>query len=887
MTQAAAIKTPDDFIAQGHTPMMAQYLAVKEAHPDCLLFYRMGDFYELFFADAEVASRVLDITLTRRGKTDGEEIPMCGVPFHACEPYLAKLIQAGHKVAICDQLETPDEAKERAKREGKPASKALVRREVVRIVTPGTLTEDHLLDARSSNYLAALAEAGGQMGLAYADLSTGSFHVQAIAEKDVTSALEALNPAETLLPDTFELETPLRLTRQPSSLFNSDNGRKRLETLFGVGTLEGFGAFSRAEVAAAGALIDYIERTQVGKIPYLAKPHQAAQSGVMGIDAATRRSLELTQSLTTGSRKGSLLDCMDETLTAAGARLLGAWISSPATDAPLIEMRLTRISLFRDEPDLRADLRDLLRTVPDMERALGRLTAGRGSPRDLIMIRDGLMQAEVILGALQMHKDAATVLSDILGPLSQKHEAANYVDHLRSALSDTAPYLARDGGFIREGYHPRLDELRLMKSESKRLIAGLQARYQQDTKIDKLKITHNNVLGYFIEVTGKAADAMMALRENPESPYIHRQTMANAARFTTAELATLERDLTSADSKALALELEIFEALVQETTALAHHIGAAAGSLAALDVASSLAQIAEDRQYVRPVIDSSLAFHIEAGRHPVVEEALRAESTPFVPNATRLEDSETLWLLTGPNMAGKSTFLRQNALIAILAQAGCFVPAASAHIGIIDKVFSRVGASDDLARGRSTFMVEMVETASILNQATEKSLVILDEIGRGTATFDGLSIAWACVEHLHEINKCRGLFATHYHELTALSGKLSRLSPHTMDVKEWKGEIVFLHAVKSGSADRSYGIHVAQLAGLPAAVIERAKTVLAGLENSKAAGKAAVPELPLFTAVPPPAPQISPAEEALKALSPDDLSPKEALEALYKLKGLL
>ncbi|MCD8497448.1 MAG: DNA mismatch repair protein MutS, partial [Alphaproteobacteria bacterium] len=491
MTQAAAIKTPDDFIAQGHTPMMAQYLAVKEAHPDCLLFYRMGDFYELFFADAEVASRVLDITLTRRGKTDGEEIPMCGVPFHACEPYLAKLIQAGHKVAICDQLETPDEAKERAKREGKPASKALVRREVVRIVTPGTLTEDHLLDARSSNYLAALAEAGGQMGLAYADLSTGSFHVQAIAEKDVTSALEALNPAETLLPDTFELETPLRLTRQPSSLFNSDNGRKRLETLFGVGTLEGFGAFSRAEVAAAGALIDYIERTQVGKIPYLAKPHQAAQSGVMGIDAATRRSLELTQSLTTGSRKGSLLDCMDETLTAAGARLLGAWISSPATDAPLIEMRLTRISLFRDEPDLRADLRDLLRTVPDMERALGRLTAGRGSPRDLIMIRDGLMQAEVILGALQMHKDAATVLSDILGPLSQKHEAANYVDHLRSALSDTAPYLARDGGFIREGYHPRLDELRLMKSESKRLIAGLQARYQQDTKIDKLKITHN------------------------------------------------------------------------------------------------------------------------------------------------------------------------------------------------------------------------------------------------------------------------------------------------------------------------------------------------------------------------------------------------------------
>jgi DNA mismatch repair protein MutS len=577
---------------------------------------------------------------------------------------------------------------------------------------------------------------------------------------------------------------------------------------------------------------------------------------------------------------------MDDTLTASGARLLSAWIGAPSTDAGLIDSRLNRIALFESDPELRASIRTLLRPVPDVERALGRLTAGRGSPRDLLMIRDGLMQSEVIRGSLQSNPSALKTFSDLLGALSQKPATAALADHLAAALSDTAPFLARDGGFIRENYHPRLDELKTMKSESKRLIAGLQARYQQDTKIDKLKITHNNVLGYFIEVTGKAADAMMILRENPESPYIHRQTMANAARFTTAELATLERDLTSADSKSLALELEIFEALVRETFACADHIGQTAQALAALDVASSLAQIATTREYVRPIIDASTAFHIEGGRHPVVEEALARENITFVPNDTTLEGPETLWLLTGPNMAGKSTFLRQNALIAILAQAGCYVPASAARIGIIDKVFSRVGASDDLARGRSTFMVEMVETASILNQATERSLVILDEIGRGTSTFDGLSIAWACVEHLHELNKCRGLFATHYHGLTALSAKLPRLAPHTMAVKEWKGDIIFLHEVQAGSADRSYGIHVAQLAGLPSNVIERAKAVLAGLENSKTAPTPAA-DLPLFSAAPVSPPKVSAVEEAMQAVNPDNLSPKDALEILYKLKNLL
>ena len=884
-----ALKTADQLIAEGHTPMMAQYHSVKANYPDCLVFYRMGDFYELFFDDAINASAVLDITLTKRGKTQGDEIPMCGVPYHSCDPYVAKLIRAGFKVAICEQTETPDEAKERTKREGKPASKALVTRNVVRVITQGTLTEDSLLDARANNYLAALADVAGQYGVSWLDLSTGSFYVQPVHEAGIATAIDRISPSETLLSDKLaeKINLETNTSTQSASLFDSENARKRLENLFGVGTLESFGGFSRAEIAAAGALIDYVERTQLGKMPYLAPPRQISSGAVMEIDAATRRNLELTRTMT-GDRKGSLLSVIDRTITAAGARLLQSQLSAPLNDITQINQRLDRISLFADDHTLRNIIRDQLKSVPDIERALARLSVGRGGPRDLLMLREGLSQSELIRAQLQSHEQAKTTLADILGDLKQNPAIAALQDKLKQALSDEPPMLARDGGFIAKGFFARLDELRMMRDDSRRLIAGLQTKYQQHTGIDKLKITYNNMLGYFIEVNSKNADSMMVKKEDGSNPYVLRQSMSNAMRFTTPELAELERDISSAADKSIAIELEIFAELCAEVIAMSPEIGLIARALAAIDVAASHADLAIDMNYARPQIDTSLAFKIEGGRHPVVEDALRKSAQPFVPNNCDLGPAQSLWLLTGPNMAGKSTFLRQNALIAILAQSGSFVPAARAHIGVIDRCFSRVGASDDLARGRSTFMVEMVETAAILNQATDRSLVILDEIGRGTATFDGLSIAWACVEHLHESNKCRALFATHYHELTSLTARLPKLSCHSMQVKEWKGDIIFMHAVQDGAADRSYGIHVGKLAGLPPAVINRAGEILALLQTGEQSGALArlVDDLPLFSASAPKQETKSPLLEKLETINPDTLSPKEALELLYALKAL-
>ncbi len=891
-------------MAEGHTPVMAQYLALKDAHPDCLLFFRMGDFYELFYDDAVKASETLDITLTKRGRSSGDDIPMCGVPFHAYEPYLAKLIRAGYKVAICEQTESPLEAKARAKAEGKPASKVLVNRDIVRVVTQGTLTEDTLLDARQNNYIAALAEVGGQYGLAWLELSTGGFWVQPCIDTDIPAALERIEPREILIPARLETALPRafesmnrqQVTAQPPSLFDSENARKRLEKLFGVGTLESFGGFSRAEISAAGALIDYIERTQVGHLPHIAPPVQLSLGMHLEIDAATRRNLELTRTLN-GERKGSLLETIDRTITGAGARLLQAQISAPLTDPAQINARLDRIELFTQDHSLRNVIRGQLKSVPDMERALSRLTIGRGGPRDLSMLREGLHAAELIRAQLQSHNGAKEVLSDLLETLRQNPPLAALQDHLKKAISDEPPAILRDGGFVREGYDTKLDELKMLRSESKRLIASLQNQYQQETKIDKLKISYNNVLGYYIEVAARHGETLMNFNQDGHNPFVHRQTMANAMRFVTPQLAELERDIASAGDKALGLELAIFAKLVEEIAALGAEIGTAARVLAALDVAAGLAELAVEMDYTRPLLSGDLEFHIEGGRHPVVEAALKKQSTPFVPNDCDFSAQQRLWLLTGPNMAGKSTFLRQNALIAILAQMGSFVPAKSARIGLVDRVFSRVGASDDLARGRSTFMVEMVETAAILNQATARSLVILDEIGRGTATFDGLSIAWACVEHLHEVSRCRGLFATHYHELTALTAKLSGLSAHSMQVREWKGDIIFMHTVAEGAADRSYGIHVGKLAGLPAPVIARAGEVLKLLQSGEQSGALArlADDLPLFsTAAPasdsaknavPPAP--SPLEEALAALDPDTLSPREALETVYKLKSLL
>jgi DNA mismatch repair protein MutS len=894
----AALKKAENFIADGHTPMMAQFLTLKENHPDCLLFYRMGDFYELFFDDAVIASAILDITLTKRSKTQGQDIPMAGVPFHSYEPYLAKLIRAGHKVAVCEQVETPAEAKAR------DGHKALVRREVVRIVTQGTLTEDHLLDARQSNYLAAITEIGGQFGLSWLDISTGEFCVQPLSASGIGAALERIAPSEILMPDKLAEKEELfdifasykdKLTKQSASLFDSQNAQKRLENMFDVSTLDAFGGFNRAEIAAAGALIDYVERTQLGKAPRLSPPQQVTNSAVMDIDAATRRNLELTRTLT-GEKRGSLLDTIDYTITGAGARLLHAYLSAPLIDITQINDRLNRVQSLCENNDLRDMMRDMLKSLPDMERALARLTADRGGPRDLGMIRDGLKQAETMRAVLLSENVEA--LADITEALQQQPMVQHLADRLTKALKEELPMLERDGGFIAKDFNNELDRFRGLRSESKQLIANLQAQYQKHTDIDKLKISYNNVLGYFVEVPAKKADPLMIRKgeeNSADNPFIHRQTMASAVRFTTAELAELERDITSANEKALGIELELFTQMKSDIAACANYIGRYANALAQLDVMASLATLATELNYTRPKIDNSCEFNIEGGRHPVVEDALRATSAgdEFIPNDCNLGDAQKLWLLTGPNMAGKSTFLRQNALIAILAQIGSFVPAQAAHIGMIDKVFSRVGASDDLAKGRSTFMVEMVETASILNQATDRSLVILDEIGRGTATFDGLSIAWACVEHIHDINKCRALFATHYHELTKLTTKLDTLSCHSMAVKEWKGEIVFMHSVQAGSADRSYGIHVAKLAGLPPAVIDRAKDVLSRLQKSEQSGTLAklADDLPLFSAMAEKAQeeyeaaQPSELEIKLAAINPDDLSPREALEILYSLKN--
>ena len=891
----AALKEPnepntsaaDEYIAAGHTPMMAQYLTIKDRYPDALLFYRMGDFYELFNDDAVIAAEILDITLTKRGKKDGSDTPMCGVPFHSYEPYLEKLIRNGHKVAICEQTETPIEAKERAKAEGRPTSKALVNRDVVRLVTQGTLTEDTLLNARENNYLSALTEIGGQYGLAWIELSTGAFSVQSVSKANINAAISRIDARETLLSDRLQDSfTDLsNKTVQPQSTFNADNAKKRLEAMFGVDTLESFGAFSRAEIAAAGALIDYVERTQIGKTPHLEKPRQISSGDTLEIDAATRANLELTRTLS-GTRKGSLLETIDRTVTGPGARLLQSYIAAPLTNLEAINARLDRITYLKDDPSLNDILRDLLKATPDMERALARLTVGRGGPRDLLMLTNGLKQAEIIRATLQNNEEAKTTFAESLENLKALPHLSDFQDTLAASIDPECPALARDGGFIKNGYDARLDELKALKDQSRQIIASLQSDYQQSSGIDTLKIKFNNVLGYFIEVTSKHADAMMS-----NTDFIHRQTMANAVRFTTPRLTELERDITSAGEKALALELEIFDKLVDACIAYASDIGTRARALASIDCSSGLAQLAIEMNYTRPTLDNSLDFKIEGGRHPVVEAALKKQAENFVPNNCDLSGDQRLWLLTGPNMAGKSTYLRQNALIAILAQIGSFVPAASAHIGIIDRVFSRVGASDDLARGRSTFMVEMVETATILNQATQKSLVILDEIGRGTATFDGLSIAWACVENIHETNRCRALFATHYHELTALTSKLECLACYSMAVKEWKGDIIFMHQVARGAADRSYGIHVAKLAGLPQAVISRASEILELLQTGEQSGNLSklADDLPLFSSAVPPqaAPQNTELLEKLESIDPDSLSPRDAHELLYSLKQMV
>ncbi|MDD4615695.1 MAG: DNA mismatch repair protein MutS [Alphaproteobacteria bacterium] len=873
-----------DFQAlEAATPLMAQYFAVKRQHQDCLLFFRLGDFYEMFFEDAVTASKALDIALTRRGQHQGQDVPMCGVPAHSYESYVAKLIRQGFRVAICEQQESPVEAKKRG-------NKAIVTRDVIRIITPGTLTEDSLLDARAANFLACLTSMGDELALAWCDIVTGRVYVQSLAHADLAGALASLDASEILIsqrtvenPALFETLAPWRerLAPQPNSRFDSDNAKRRILEIYGVGDLAAFGDFSRAEVAALGALLDYIELTQKTDLKHFSRPQKAGGMQV-AIDASTRRNLELTRTLS-GERRGSLLSAIDRTETGAGARLLASRLTSPLTDVVKINARLDAVEYFVKEKDVCGKARAVLRKTPDLERALARLALGRGGPRDLASVRDAARNAEEVRSMLLQAPEC--LRKDVLA--LGGHEVL--IDKLERALSADLPMLARDGNFIARGFALQLDELVVLRDDGKRLIVSLQKKYAAQTHVANLKIKHNQVIGYHIEVTASQADKLL----NDKDTFIHRQTLASSARFTTVELSELERKITEAADRALAVEMQLFEELVHEVVVRLPEMRQTAQALAVIDVSTALAELAVEQNYSRPLVDGSLAFKIAGGRHPVVEQALgkSGSGAAFISNDCDLAAERHLWLLTGPNMAGKSTFLRQNALIALMAQMGAFVPASEAHIGVIDRLFSRVGAADDLAAGRSTFMVEMVETAAILNQASERSLVILDEIGRGTATYDGLSIAWAVLEHLHEINKCRALFATHYHELTALDGKLASLHCATMRIKEWENKIVFLHEVIDGVADRSYGIHVAQMAGLPKSTILRASQVLAQLESQKHKNgqenlAEKLPEFAAMAAEVPQAKTISAELEAILAsLDPDALNPRQALDLLYRIKS--
>ena len=898
-TAAPAVPSP-----AGATPVMAQYLEIKAANADSLLFFRMGDFYELFFEDAAIASRVLGIALTKRGKHGGDDIPMAGVPVHAAQDYLQKLIAAGHKVAVCEQMEDPAEAKKRG-------SKAVVKRDVTRLITPGTLTEDALLPMGAANWLVALApEAGGErFGLAWMDLSTGAFHVGEVAGARLEAELARLSPAETLFPDTLDpdgeaMEALSRLggslSAQPSALFHGSGAGQAVAKAFKVASLDAFGSFCRGEERAAAALIGYVERTQKQAFASLRPPVQERAGGTMAIDEATRASLDLVRARS-GDQGTTLLAAIDRCVTSAGTRTLAGQMAAPLTDLHAIGTRHDAVEFFVADGEARRTVRAALSGGPDLARALSRVQLGRAGPRDLAAIGLALDQAGFVEDALPA--DVPALLHAARKALSARPAALT--ERLARELIESPPLLARDGGFVADGVDADLDAARALRDDARKVIAGLQATYGEQTEARSLKIKHNGVLGYFIEVPTLQAGPLQGAPDT----FFHRQTMANAMRFSTKELAELEADIVGAAARALALEKARFDDLCAAVMAERQALDGVAEALSTLDVASGLAETAAHDRHVRPMMRDDLTFDVKGGRHPVVERAMRHEGkAQFVANDCALgsegDAAGAVHLITGPNMGGKSTFLRQNALIAILAQAGCFVPAESATIGLVDALFSRVGAADDLARGRSTFMVEMVETAAILHQAGPKSLVILDEIGRGTATYDGLSIAWACVEHLHDRSHCRALFATHYHELTVLAERLERVDNRTLKVREWDGDVIFLHEVVSGAADRSYGLQVAKLAGLPAGVVARARQVLDHLETRRDQGEGEKADtvfegLPLFAAAPPVAARAEPSpdqvEDAAKTLlaswmagqDPDQMTPRQALDCLYDLAARL
>ena len=881
---------------EGATPVMAQYLQTKAQHPDALLFFRMGDFYELFFEDAVTAAQALSLALTRRGQFRGEDIPLAGVPFHAADAYIAKLIRQGYRVAVCEQLEDPAEAKKRG-------SKSVVKRGIVRVVTPGTLTEETLLEERGANRLVAIASRGGVMALGMVELSTGDVEVAEIAPEQLPAQLAALRPSESLVADRVlqdeDLYAQVKLyggviQPQAPSLSDPAAGETRLLKLYGVQTLDGFGAFSTAEVSALGMLAAYIDVTQAGKIPALKPPARVISNNHLSIDAATRNSLEIDRTQS-GRREGSLIAALDCTVTSAGGRLLLSRLSRPLCRPDAIHARLDAVAWLIERRDLRMALRQQMRSLADQARALSRLSLNRGGPRDLVVIRDALAIGETL--AVRLNDACHRADPDLIASCPAEIEAVITAlipspslsalrERLARAVVDEPPLSLRDGGYIREGFHADLDEARSLRDDSRQIILALEQRLAAETGI-AIRIKFNNVLGYFIELSARLAEQLQA--QDAQKQFIHRQSLANQVRFVTTELVELDGRIQRAAAQGLALEQEIFESLRDQVRDNAAGIQAAHDAICALDVACANAHWAEDHEATRPVIDDSTVLEISRGRHPVVAAALKAQGKPFTPNDVELDASgETaprLSLVTGPNMAGKSTFLRQNALLIIMAQAGLFVPAKAMRLGVVDRLFSRVGAGDDLAQGRSTFMMEMVETAAILSQATQRSFVVLDEIGRGTATYDGLAIAWACTEHLHEVTGARTLFATHYHELSDLEQRLGHVSNISLTAREHNGELIFLHEAKKGAADRSYGVQVARLAGMPGPVVARARDILSRLEADNHT-ELRLDDLPLFSQGAPAAAVTrapSKAESLLKSLNPDDLSPKEALDLIYNL----
>ncbi|MEM9501710.1 MAG: DNA mismatch repair protein MutS [Pseudomonadota bacterium] len=862
------------------TPMMEQYLALKREAEGSLLFYRMGDFFELFFDDAREAAGILDIALTSRGEHGGDPVPMCGVPVHSAEGYLARLIKAGCRVAIAEQVETPDEAKVRAKKDGRPASKALVKRSIVRFVTAGTLTEEALLEPRRANVLVALADVRGTIGIASCDISTGTMMLEQCSPDMLGSALARLGAIEVIAPEGWPGHLD-DVTHHSRHAFTSVEGEARLKKLHEVVTLDGFGDFSRSMLAAAGGLIGYLDHVGRGRLPFLLPPVVRTEQAGMAMDEATRTSLEILESQQ-GGRAGSLIASLDRCASGAGSRLLAEDLSAPLLDRAKIENRLALVQFWRERPIERAQLRDVLRAIPDIGRALGRIVAERGSPRDLGQVRDGLNEARRIHDWLIGEVDRPTLL-DMLLPELTGHGALT--DLLERALVPSPPTERTNGGFIAENYDASLDELREVSGNARRAIAAMEARYREVTDTPSLKIKHNGVLGYFIEVPSRHADKFML----PESDFTHRQTMKGAVRFNSLALHEEASRISEAGGHALAAEEAHFEELVSSVKAERIGIAGTAAALARIDVTASHAERATEGEWCRPHITDEPNLTISGGRHPVVDAALVKSGDRFVANDCALVGQDRLWLIGGPNMGGKSTFLRQNALIVLMAQAGCLVPAEAASIGLVDRLFSRVGASDNLARGRSTFMVEMVETAAILAQATQRSFVILDEVGRGTSTYDGLALAWAVVEAVHSEIACRCLFATHYHELARLADTCEALSLHHVRAREWKGDLVLLHELAEGPADRSYGLAVAKLAGVPDPVVKRARQVLAKLEEARTetGGIAAgLGELPLFAAAPG-EPEATPEEELaakLREIDLDTLSPRDALDLLYDLK---